>query len=84
MPSRVSSSSQDNISWETEVEFLLAEWEMRFGILGREGFLDRCRAFPSRSLVLPLLSIRNGSVAGFGCLLTIGWDSDGASLCNWG
>lgn len=28
-------------SWETEVDFLLAEWDMPFGILGTEGFLDR-------------------------------------------
>lgn len=30
-----------DLSWETEVDFLLAEWDMPFGILGTQGFLDR-------------------------------------------
>jgi hypothetical protein len=29
------------ISWETEIDFILADWDMPFGLLGQEGFLDR-------------------------------------------
>jgi hypothetical protein len=29
------------ISWEAEVDFILADWDMPFGLLGQEGFLDR-------------------------------------------
>jgi hypothetical protein len=31
----------DDISWETEVDFLLGDWNMPFGLLGQIGFLDR-------------------------------------------
>ncbi|HUZ44412.1 MAG TPA: hypothetical protein VMU63_08395 [Acidimicrobiales bacterium] len=31
----------EDFTWQTEVDFLLAEWDMPFGILGHEGFLDR-------------------------------------------
>jgi hypothetical protein len=31
----------DNIWWNAEVDFLLDDWEMPFGLLGQEGFLDK-------------------------------------------
>lgn len=31
----------DDIYWETEVDFLLGDWNMPFGLLGQVGFLDR-------------------------------------------
>jgi hypothetical protein len=30
-----------DLHWQAEVDFLLADWDMPFGILGTEGFLDR-------------------------------------------
>lgn len=31
----------EGVLWEAEVDFILADWEMPFGLLGHEGFLDR-------------------------------------------
>jgi hypothetical protein len=31
----------DDLSWETEVAFLLDDWKMPFGLLGQQGFLDK-------------------------------------------
>jgi hypothetical protein len=31
----------ENVTWEAEVDFLLANWAMPFGLLGQERFLDR-------------------------------------------
>jgi hypothetical protein len=30
-----------DLTWEAEVDFLLDDWPMPFGLLGQEGFLDR-------------------------------------------
>jgi hypothetical protein len=31
----------DDIWWQAEVDFLLDDWDMPYGILGQEGFLDK-------------------------------------------